>query len=413
MAAADDIHSPTPEEIMEYLDGEGTAALRSGIEAHLALCGACQVFAAGHRRLATDVGTWHVEGAPASLRAPDRGRTRVFGSRFPAWLPVRRTAAGIAVAAVVVAVFAFFAPVRRDLKRSAVTWSPQATQERSYITAPAEPDGAASFRQLTHGTAQSLSFKDDSIRFRDESSAPARPGQTTQNPARMPAIVRTATLRIVTNEFSGVRPAVERIVAASGGFVDKMTVMSGPGAARALHGTLRIPSDRLGQAADGFRALGQVTQDTQGAEDVTDQLIDLDVRLRSARATELRMTELLRIRTAKLSEVLEVERELARVRVDIERLDAESVNIGRRVGYATLTLDVEEERKAGLSPGPLSLGSQVRIAAADGLASAFESLTSAVLSLLRALPFLVLWSAILSAAWLIVRRAWAWRTRAS
>ena len=72
--------------------------------------------------------------------------------------------------------------------------------------------------------------------------------------------------------------------------------------------------------------------------------------------------------------MLEVERELTRVRLDIERLDAEKTNIGRRVTYATIDVTISEERKAGLD-GPLSLATRIRIAAADGLESALESVT--------------------------------------
>jgi hypothetical protein len=102
--------------------------------------------------------------------------------------------------------------------------------------------------------------------------------------------------------------------------------------------------------------------------------------------------------------VLDVERELARVRVEIERLDAETTNIGRRVSYATVIIEIVEERKAGLIPGPLSLGSRFRIAASDGLESAIESVTAALLFLLTAGPFLLLWSVVLGSAWFIIRR---------
>ena len=234
---------------------------------------------------------------------------------------------------------------------------------------------------------------------------PAMPqADTSQGTLRKPAVIRTATLRIVTKEFDGVRPAVEAIVTAAGGFVDHMTANGDPGSVRALRGTLRIPSDRLADVTGRLRQLGQVVEDTQGSEDVADQLVDLGARLKSARATELRLTELLRNRTGKLSDVLDVERELERVRVEIERLDAETTNIGRRVSYATVTIEIVEERKAGLIPGPLSLASRFRIAASDGLESALESVTGALLFLLTAGPFLVLWSVVLGSAWFIIRR---------
>jgi hypothetical protein len=241
------------------------------------------------------------------------------------------------------------------------------------------------------------------------SVVPARPtqaqGVVSQLVGRTPSVIRTATLRIVTKDFDGVRLAIEGIVAAAGGFVDQMTVTGDAGSPRALRGTLRIPSGGLGEAADRLRRLGQVTEDSQGSQDVTDQLIDIEARLASARATERRLTELLRDRTGKLSDVLDVERELARVRVDIERLDAETANIGRRVSYATLNIDIVEERKAGFDPGPLSLASRFRVAWADGLEAALESVAWSLLFLLRVGPFLVLWIVVLASGRRILRRA--------
>ena len=159
----------------------------------------------------------------------------------------------------------------------------------------------------------------------------------------------------------------------------------------------------MADALARLRQIGQVVEDTQGSEDVTDQIVDLDARMNSARATEKRLTELLANRTGKLSDVLEVERELTRVRLDIERLDAEKTNVGRRVSYATIGVTISEERKAGLV-GPLSLATRIRIAAADGLESALESVTATVLFILRAGPSLMLWSAAAGFVWLVVRR---------
>ena len=172
-------------------------------------------------------------------------------------------------------------------------------------------------------------------------------GQTSSNSqaTRTPAIIRTARLQIVVKGFGGTRESVEALVAQAGGFLDHMTVTGDTSEARTLRGALRVPSDRMADTLARLRGMGQVTEDTQGSEDVTDQVVDLDARLASARATEQRLTELLRNRTGRLSDVLEVERELTRVRLDIERLVAEKTNIGRRVSYATIDLTISEERK--------------------------------------------------------------------
>ena len=414
MAAADYTHSPTPEEIMEYVDGEGTAAARAAIEAHLAHCAACQTLASEQRRLSEDVSAWHVDRAPASLRAPAAPRARLLPVRFAAWHRPRFILAAVgAAAAVVVAI-----SVNLPLRRAANAQFPAGVRGATAPPAQASAAGSAPAEVFLDSPGFSGSAgKAGSPRFAPQRGAqlerPMAQDVASQGPVRRPAVIRTATLRIVAKDFDGVRQTVEGIVAAAGGFVDQMTATGDAGSARALRGTLRIPSDRLGEVADRLRRLGQVVEDTQGSEDVADQLVDLDARLASARATERRLTELLRNRTGKLSDVLDVERELARVRLDIERLDAEAANIGRRVSYATLTIEIVEERKAGFDPGPLSLASRFRIAAADGLESALESVAWTLLFLLRAGPFLLLWTVVVGSAWLGLRRALGSRMRDS
>jgi hypothetical protein len=217
-------------------------------------------------------------------------------------------------------------------------------------------------------------------------------------------VIRTATLRLVAKDFDAARGSVEAIVAQAGGFLDQITVNGAAGTARTLTGTLRVPAGHLTDALTRLRQLGQVTDDTQGSEDVTDQIVDLDARLANARATEQRLNDILKNRTGKLSDVLDVERELARVRLEIERMDAERVNIGRRVSYATITLEIGEERKAGLEAGPLSLGTRLRVAAADGVEAALESVVAAVLFVLRAGPETIIWVGLGTLIWIAGRQ---------
>jgi hypothetical protein len=227
-----------------------------------------------------------------------------------------------------------------------------------------------------------------------------------QAAVRVPSVIRTARLQIVANDFSAARAAVDSIVTNAAGFIDHVTVTGDASRARVLRGTLRVPSDRLADALARLRALGQVTEDTQSTQDVTDHIVDLDARLASARATERRLTELLRTRTGRLSDVLEVERELTRVRLDIERLDAEQANVTRRVSYATIEIALSEARKENID-GALSLATRLRVAALDGLESALGSVTAVVLFALRAGPALALWGTLLAATWLVVRRSWS------
>lgn len=389
MPAADYTHSPTPEEVMEYLDGEGTVESRTAIEAHLASCAACQAIAAEQRGISEHAQAWTVGTPPATLQPPAAPRARVLWPLVGAWRPSRVLMAGLTAAAAVLVLISFSAREQRSLLQTSAAATPVVDSRVS----------AAQYDRMAGRKSGGVGGGGSATRPPVLAEMPQSGGAL-----RTAAVIRTATLRIVAKEFNLVRPAVEAIVSQAGGFIDQMTLTGDTSTARALQGTLRVPGDRMTDALARLRQVGQVVEDTQGSEDVTDQIVDLDARLGSARATEQRLTELLRNRTGKLSDVLEVERELARVRLDIERLDAEKTNTARRVTYATITLNIAEERKAGLDASPLSLATRIRIAAADGLESALESVAWTVLFLLRTGPTLILWSVVVAVVWLVLRR---------
>jgi Domain of unknown function (DUF4349) len=66
-------------------------------------------------------------------------------------------------------------------------------------------------------------------------------------------------------------------------------------------------------------------------------------RLKNSRETELRLQTILTQRTGKIGDVLEVEREIARVRGEIEQLEAEQKSLEHRVEFATVDLSLTEE----------------------------------------------------------------------
>ena len=388
---------------MEYLDGEGTAALRGSIEAHLATCGPCQALAADRQHLSARLGGWQVDPAPSSFRAPASvaaPQPRLLSWRPQTWRSLRLGLIGLGTAAAI-----FLAVSLSQERRAAVDrQSPPRTEAAAVIEGGINGTVVGG---VVGGIAGGIGASSELAPLPPPEKAQfARMQPQTTGPdasleaLRRTAVIRTASLRIVARDFAGVRAAVESIVADAGGFIDQMTATGDAGSARRLRGTLRVPSDRLGDTADRLRRLGEVVEDSQGSEDVGDQVVDLEARLASARATELRLTELLRNRTGKLSDVLDVERELARVRIDIERLNAQNISLGRRVSYARLSIDISEERKARIDSGPLSLSSRFRIASADGLEAVVESVVLAMLAVVRNGPQVILWILMLGAVWL-------------
>jgi Domain of unknown function (DUF4349)/Putative zinc-finger len=410
MSAAERTHSPTPEEVMAYLDGEPTVMPRALLEAHLADCETCQAIAADLGGVSEHAQAWTVAQSPSSLHSPAAPRRHRAIFQMPAWRPSRIAMAGLGVAAAGLIVVSTGARQKTARSAAALQTSESAQSTRAPMAGKGSGGGAGRVaRGVQEAPAPAQSRVTGSVAgntppivdFQPALKAPDS-NQSAVPPG--PMVIRTARLQIVVKEFNGVRATVEGIVTQAGGFVDRLSVDANSATAHSLSGSLRVPADRMANVLARLRQIGQVVEDTQGSEEVTDQIVDLDARLASARATEQRLTELLRNRTGKLSDVLEVERELARVRLDIERLDAQKTNVSKRVAYATIEIQISEERKAGLESGPLSLATRIRIAAADGAAAAIESVVSVLLFVLSAGPSLLLWGIAAAAAWLALRR---------
>jgi hypothetical protein len=88
-----------------------------------------------------------------------------------------------------------------------------------------------------------------------------------------------------------------------------------------------------------LRALGKVTTETSGSQDVTDEYVDLDANLRNLQASETAILKLMD-KATQISDVLSLQRELTNVRGQIERIQGRKTYLERRTDMATITLSL-------------------------------------------------------------------------
>jgi hypothetical protein len=210
-----------------------------------------------------------------------------------------------------------------------------------------------------------------------------------------PMIVQTAQLTLSTKEFDKARSGMEDILKRHGGYFGQLTATAFEGTGRVLEATLRVPDDQRNAVLTELRKLGRVESESQSGEDVTQQSVDLEARLSNARNTEQRLTDILRQRTGKLSDVLAVEQEIDKVRGEIERMEAEKKTLANRVTFATLNVKLMEDYKAPRNVMPESTLTRFRNAAVEGYRSAVEGVVGPILFLLSYGPSLLLWAGIL------------------
>ena len=214
----------------------------------------------------------------------------------------------------------------------------------------------------------------------------------------------TVSLSIVVNDFTAFRSLLDNVLARRHGYFAQLNINTPENSGRTLQASLRIPAPALASALADLRALGRVDSESQSGEEVTQQHSDLLARLKTSRETEERFRAILAQRTGKLADVLQVEEEIARVRGDIERMEAEQKDLEHRVSFATVELQVTEEYRAQLNPPAASVSTRIYNAFVKGYHDASETVLGIVLFFAENGPTLLIWLAILALPAILVWR---------
>lgn len=155
-------------------------------------------------------------------------------------------------------------------------------------------------------------------------------------------------------------------------------------------------------SADAKAAGGRITASSTSSEDLTREIVDVSARLAAQRALRDRLQKLLESRPGKLSQLLEVERELARVQGELDGLTSNLAVMQARVATSLMTLDYSSR------PSPVSSDSWGPMR--DALNGFFASVISGFASLIQLfavlLPFVIV---LVPLGWLGLRALRRWR----
>jgi anti-sigma factor RsiW len=413
------LHIVAPEDLMAYLEGELRVDRAAEIAAHLPECRECQILAAELKSVSEGLTAWAVESKEPQLnsdlaQALDKRERRLSSGESGGhwnWLRTLRSkpfgpwiggvlAGGLAAVLLVFMMIGTYSreersPTRalRQTETSQHAAEPQAIPlpggDRDRLPAPMASVAPQSANELA------LLRRRQEADLASNLEVNSNQGNRSSAVTIEPMILRTAQLTLVAPNFDKARAEMDQILQRHQGYVGDLTVSSPSDGPRKLTATLRVPSTQMDAALTELKTLGRVESESQNGQDVTAQYVDLEARLTNARNTEQRLTDLLRQRTGKLSDVLEVETELSRVRGEIEQMEAERRLLSKQVEFATLTATVTEEYKAQAKVGSDSLGNRFRNAAIDGYQSVVNFVIDVALFLISWGPSLLLWAAIL------------------
>jgi len=195
------------------------------------------------------------------------------------------------------------------------------------------------------------------------------------------AVRALATRHDATISDLSVNAGTERTVALESGSGDGSQIT--PGVATV---TLRVPAAKLAAAQRDAATLGRVVAQTASESDVTQQHVDMAARLKNLRAEERRFRSFLK-RATTVSEMLKIEKQLSRVRGDIESMQAQLEYLERQAALATLTITLSEP---GSLVSPAAGGWGFSAAVRDGVRAAAEVTRGLITVVLASSPLLLL-----------------------
>ncbi|MFB6234200.1 MAG: DUF4349 domain-containing protein [Halopenitus sp.] len=195
------------------------------------------------------------------------------------------------------------------------------------------------------------------------------------------AVIRTGEVDVVVDDYGTANDRVREIASSYDGFVtdsNRRTAERYNESWTRGHVTFRVPTEHFDEAFQDAQEVGTVRQASQNSKDVTDQLVDIEARLKNLRAERDRLRTLYE-EANQTEDVLAVQRELSRVQEEIERLEARQRQLEDQVAYATITVTIaEEEPEPPEKEEPAAWYE-------TGLLTAFLESTSGVATTLRAL----------------------------
>jgi hypothetical protein len=213
-------------------------------------------------------------------------------------------------------------------------------------------------------------------------------------------IIRTGHAAIEVDSLEPAIAAVRALATRVGGYVAGSALEGGDERLRSASLELKIPAARWSDVIGGLEPIGRVESVSENAQDVGEEFVDVTARLTNARRLEARLIELIDRRTGKLEDVLAVERELARVREEIERYEGRLRYLRSRVATSTLVVSLHE-------PAPL-VGAPGENILVDAFQQSWRNFIQFLAWLISASGVLIPVAVLALLAFLASRRLWGW-----
>ena len=189
------------------------------------------------------------------------------------------------------------------------------------------------------GLQQNVAVKSAGLLPRNKSAPPSQPAEQIQVDERERMVISTSHLGLEIASFEQWMPQVQKLVHEHQGYIVNASTQQVYENAKKGRLVMRIPQAHfetvLGALKSGAR---KEESEQRGGQDITEEFYDLAARLTNKQKTEKRFQEILQSASS-VEDILAVERELSRLREEIERLKGRKRYLQDRVRLSTITIN--------------------------------------------------------------------------
>ncbi len=236
----------------------------------------------------------------------------------------------------------------------------------------------------------------------DFAQAPAGGSNDVQMvPNTVRKLIRMVDISLRTETFDADMDGIQQLLTQCGGYVENLHVNGEAGShyGRSASLTVRVPAQQLDHFLGGVSGYGRVTSRSETTQDMTEQYADNELRINTLRTKIERLTTLLS-QAQDVSDILEIEGELADTQYELDRYESQQLSIDRRVDMSYVYINLQETVvQDTVDDEELTLGQRLKAAFKASMAGTGRFLRNLLIFMVMALPVIVP----VALVWLLVR----------
>lgn len=218
-------------------------------------------------------------------------------------------------------------------------------------------------------------------------------------------IIYTASMDLEAVDYDATVNALTQAVQTVGGYVASSSQYNSGSAENPIRNAsyrFRVPADKYKDFLAEVNGAGNVTYQDESTEDVTTQYIDVEARLKSLRAQETRLMEMLN-QAGELETLLAVQDQLTEVQYQIENYTAQQRTLDRLTAYSTVHVNVQEVKR--ITETQNTFGQRISVAFRNSWIGFADGCQNLVIAIVYLLPSLLVLAVIVVVVLVIVRVA--------